>query len=97
MSFFKALLTRFNEDDSFFSFIWIGLHALTILAMFLALLLSLCSFGCGTGFNPPVDYHIPISEEIAELAEEEYGSLTPDKIEVIIKDPQGELTKVVVI
>ena len=31
------------------------------------------AFGFSTGFNPPLDIHIPTTEEIAEIVAEEYS------------------------
>jgi hypothetical protein len=31
------------------------------------------AFGFSTGFNPPLDIHIPTSEEIAEIVADEYS------------------------
>lgn len=44
----------------------------------------LLAFGAGTAFSPPLDIHIPGSDEIAEMIVEEYGFEEHSMVE---KDP----------
>jgi len=66
---FKKWIKKWGIFGAF----WVSIHGFVIIFMIVIAIVwaVLCSFGWGPGLNPPLDIHIPTSEEIYQEYERE--------------------------
>ena len=62
-------IKRSFANHSVFEICWFAINSLAIAIVVTAAIFFLCAFSFGTGLNAPIDIHIPIDEELADMIE----------------------------